>query len=74
MAVYALGLGVPFLVAAAFIGPFLRWAQGFRRHLGKVEKIMGGALVVFAVLIGTDSMNVIANWMLENIPLFSRIG
>src|SRR6056297_2109547 len=36
LAVYALGLGMPFLIAAAFVGPFLRWAKGFRRHMGTV--------------------------------------
>lgn len=72
--VYALGMTLPFILAAAFIGPFLKWAQGFRRHLDKVEKVMGGALVIFAVLIGTDSMNVIANWMLEAFPAFTTIG
>ena len=72
--VYALGMTLPFVVAAAFIGPFMRWAQGFRRHLGKVEKILGGAMVAFAVLIATDSMNVIANWMIETFPVFMSIG
>ena len=56
---------LPFILAAVFIGPFLRWAQGFRRHLGMMEKVMGGLLVCFGLLIGTNSMNVIANWMLH---------
>ena len=72
--VYALGMTLPFILSAAFIGPFLRWAQGFRKHLGKIEKVMGGALVAFALLIGTDSMNVIANWLLQTFPAFTQIG
>lgn len=71
---YGLGMTLPFVLAAAFIGPFLRWAQGFRRHLGKIEKVMGGALAVFALLIATDSMNLIALWMLETFPIFMQIG
>ena len=65
---YAVGMTAPFVLAAAFVGPFTRWMRGFRRHLPKIEKAMGGLLVVFAVLIATNSMNVIANWMLQVWP------
>ncbi len=65
---YALGMTLPFVLAAVFIGPFLNLAQRFRRHLGVVEKVMGAALVVFGVLIATNSMNEIAFWMLEIAP------
>jgi cytochrome c-type biogenesis protein len=41
----------------------MRWMQGFRRHLPKIEKAMGGLLVVFALLIATNTINYIANWM-----------
>lgn len=65
---YAVGMTFPFVLAAAFIGPFLRWAQGFRRHLGRVEKGIGVLLIGFGLLIGTNSVNVIAEWMLEIAP------
>jgi cytochrome c-type biogenesis protein len=41
----------------------MRWMQGFRRHLPKIEKAMGALLVTFAVLIATNTINYIANWM-----------
>ena len=65
---YSAGMTLPFIIAALFIGPFLRWAQGFRRHLGTVEKVMGVALICFGLLIATNSMNVIADWMLSIAP------
>lgn len=65
---YSAGMTLPFIVAALFIGPFLKWAQGFRRHLGKVEKVMGVALICFGLLIATNSVNVIADWMLSIAP------
>lgn len=68
LAVYGIGMTAPFILAALFVGPFLRWAKGFRRHLPKVEKIMGAALVVFAILIATSSVNVISQWMLDIAP------
>lgn len=66
--VYGLGMTLPFVLAALFVGPFLKWAQRFRRHLGTVEKIMGAFLVVFAVLIATDTINYIAELMLRIAP------
>src|SRR6056297_302672 len=65
---YGVGMTAPFVLAAFFIGPFMRWMQGFRKHLPKIEKGMGALLVVFALLIGTDSMNIVANWMLNYMP------
>lgn len=65
---YAVGMTAPFVLAALFVGPFMKWAKGFRRHLAKVEKVMGAALVVFALLIATNSMNVVAEWMLQIAP------
>ncbi|MEM7566996.1 MAG: cytochrome c biogenesis protein CcdA, partial [Pseudomonadota bacterium] len=46
LGVYSLGLGVPFMLAALMVGPFLRFSARFRRHLGAVEKVMGGLLVL----------------------------
>ena len=74
LAVYALGLGLPFLVAAAFIGPFLRWAKGFRRHLGLVEKLMGVLLVVVGAMMITGQFERLAYWLLETFPALGTIG
>ncbi|MBI6630078.1 cytochrome c biogenesis CcdA family protein [Pontibaca salina] len=72
--VYGLGMTLPFIVAAAFIGPFMRWMTRFRRHLPKIEKAMGLLLVAFGVLIATDSIGLIAFWLLETFPIFMRLG
>ena len=72
--VYGAGMTLPFVVAALFIGPFMAWIKRFRQHLGLIEKLMGVLLIVFGLLIATDSINLIAWWMLENIPWFSSIG
>ena len=66
--VYGLGMTAPFVLAALFIGPFMRWMAKFRRHLGVIEKIMGAMLIVFGLLIATNSMNYIAQWMLSIAP------
>lgn len=66
--VYGLGMTAPFVLAALFIGPFMRWMSRFRRHLGLIEKIMGVMLILFGILIATNSINYIAQWMLEIAP------
>ena len=71
---YGLGMTLPFIAAALFIGPFMSWMAKFRRHLGLVEKLMGALLILFGVLIATNSINVIAQWMLDYMPWFSTIG
>jgi cytochrome c-type biogenesis protein len=46
----------------------MRWIAKFRQYLGAVEKGMGVMLILFGILIATNSMNVIAQWMLKVIP------
>ncbi|SEK18054.1 cytochrome c biogenesis CcdA family protein [Pacificibacter marinus] len=74
MLVFGVGMTLPFVISAIFIKPFLRFAAKFRRHLPKVEKLMGVFLIVFAILILTNSVNMIAAWMLETFPAFTKIG
>ncbi len=74
LAAYAAGIGVPFLLAAIFVRPFLGFMARFRRRLGLIEKLIGGLLVVTGVLIFTGSMADIAGWLLEAFPVLGRIG
>ncbi len=71
--VYSLGLGIPFLLAAMAIKPFLGFMTKFRRHLGTVEKIMGGLLVLTGVLFLTGSINDMGQWMLETFPVLNEL-
>ena len=71
--VYSLGLGIPFILAAVAIGPFLGFLKRFRRHLGRVEMAMGVLLVLTGVLILTGGLNWFGTWMIENVPALARI-
>ena len=66
--VYGAFMTVPFILAAVFSGPFLRWVQRNRKYMGHIEKVMGGFLIVFAILIATGSVSYIAQFMLEKFP------
>ena len=71
---YGAGMTLPFVLAALFIAPFMRFMARFRKHLGTVEKVIGLLLVIFGVLIATDTVNYIAFWLLETFPALGRIG
>ncbi|MEP7030813.1 MAG: cytochrome c biogenesis protein CcdA [Pseudolabrys sp.] len=74
LAIYSAGIGVPFLVAAGFASAFMRWSARFRARLDLVEKAMGAFLILAGALVFTGQMPAIANWLLEEFPVFSRIG
>ena len=74
LAAYSAGLGVPFLLASAFSGAFMRFLSRFRLHMGKVEKAMGGLLVVAGVLFLTGGMQTVAYFLLETFPVLGRLG
>ncbi|WP_054309564.1 cytochrome c biogenesis protein CcdA [Mesorhizobium sp. 1M-11] len=74
LAVYSLGIGIPFILAAVFASRFLGWAGRFKRHMHKVEMTMGGLLVVTGLLFITGQMSVISYWLLETFPIFQTIG
>lgn len=74
LGVYSLGIGIPFMLAAFFAKPFMAFMMKFRRHLGSVEKTMGGMLVVTGFLFITGSITWIANYLIEFFPALATIG
>jgi cytochrome c-type biogenesis protein len=74
LAVYSLGLGVPFLIAAFAMDPFVRWLKRFRRHFATVEKVVGGLLVLTGIAFLTGGIEAASHWLLETFPVLGRIG
>jgi cytochrome c-type biogenesis protein len=74
LAVYSLGLGLPFLLAGFFAGPFIRFMRRFRGHLGTVERVMGGLLVVTGVLFMTGQITTFSFWIISMFPALGQIG
>ena len=70
LAVYSLGLGVPFLAAALAIDRFFAAFAKIRHHYHKVELVSGGLLVVIGVLIFTNKFTVIAQWLTPYLPVY----
>lgn len=71
--VYSLGLGIPFVLAAVAIRPFLSFMRRFKAHLGTVEKGMGALLIVTGLMFMTGSMNSVGQWMLDTFPGLASI-
>jgi cytochrome c-type biogenesis protein len=74
LAVYSLGLGIPFLLAALAAEPFTAFLGRFRRHIGTVEKAMGGLLVLTGIAFLAGWVSQVSFWLLDVFPALGRIG
>ncbi len=74
LAIYSMGLGVPFLLAGIAIGPFLTFFDSFRRHLGTVERVMGVLLILTGLLFVSGQFTRISYWFYESFPVLQQFG
>lgn len=74
LSAYALGIGVPFLIAGLFAGPFMRFMSRFRKHMVTVERLMGLFLIITGLAFMTGQMAALSFWLLETFPAFATIG
>jgi cytochrome c-type biogenesis protein len=74
LAVYSIGIGIPFILAGLFAGRFIGWSSRFKQHMHRIEMAMGALLVVTGVLFMTGQMSRIAQWLLETFPIFATLG
>jgi len=74
LSIYSLGLGLPFLLAALFTDTLTRRLKAMRRT-GSMLQVAAGAIMIgmgFAMV--TGQMSIFAFWLLEQFPVFTRIG
>jgi cytochrome c-type biogenesis protein len=74
LAVYSLGLGIPFVLAALLAEPFAAFLSRFKAHMQKVEMAMGGLLVLTGIMFLTGTITIMSFWLLEAFPALGRIG
>src|SRR5690606_3606111 len=74
LTVYSAGLGVPFILAALFAGPFIRFTARVRRHMVWVERGVGALLIATGILFITGGLQRFSFWLLEAVPAFAEIG
>ena len=72
LAVYALGLAIPFLVTALALDRFLVWFQKFRPYIVWVDRIAGAMLIILGVLLLTDQFTLLATYLQGLTPEFLK--
>ncbi len=74
LTVYAAGLGIPFLVAAFAVKPFMKFLSRFKSQMRKIELTIGGLLIITGIAVFTGDLAEAANWLLETVPVFTKFG
>ena len=74
LGIYAAGLGIPFLLVAAFL-PRLTGVMGWmKRHMDRIEKVMGLLLWTIGLLMLTGGFSAFSFWLLETFPALAALG
>jgi cytochrome c-type biogenesis protein len=74
LAIYSLGLGVPFLLAALAAESFATFLARFRGYLGLVEKTMGGLLVLAGIAFFAGWIGEFGTWLLQAFPGLNNLA
>jgi Cytochrome c biogenesis protein len=74
LAAYSAGLGIPFLLAAFAMKPFVAFMKRMRSHFSVVEKVMGVLMVLTGIAFLTGWIANASFWLLETFPILGRLG
>ena len=70
LAVYSLGLGIPFLLTSLAIDRFFAAAKRIRQHYHAIELTSGALLIAIGVLILTGQLTLIVRYLQPYLPTF----
>lgn len=71
---YAAGLGIPFLLAAAFTRELVDRMKALRRIGRPLQYVAGAIMVLFGIAMVTGRLTTLSYWLLERFPILGRIG
>lgn len=74
LAIYSMGLGVPFLLAALFTDTIAARVKGIGRAGHILYKAAGGIMVIMGVAVMTGQLSRFAYWLLGTFPFLANIG
>ena len=74
LGIYAAGLGVPFLLSAYFMTPFMRRLSSLRRTGRYIQLITGAILVLMGIAVASGQLMRFAIWLLKTFPALGSIG
>jgi len=74
LGVYSMGLGLPFVLAALFMGGLLARIKSMSR-MGRILKIFaGGTMILLGAAMVTGYLSAFAFWLLATFPVLGSIG
>ena len=71
---YAAGLALPFILSALCVGYFLSVSKTLQRYIYLFKKITGSILILTGLLISLGSLQFLAGYLLDWMPILSRFG
>ena len=74
LAVYALGLGVPFLLVALFLSRLSATLTWLKRHMQIIERLMGLLLWTIGLMMLTGGFADFSFWILDTFPSLANLG
>ncbi len=74
LAIYAMGLGIPFVLVAAFLGRLTGTLNWMKRHMEQIERLMGLLLWTIGLMMLTGGFSAFSYWLLDNFPILANLG
>ena len=74
LGIYAVGLGLPFLLAALFIERAIGLMTRLKRHMKLIERAMGLLLLVVGLALVTGALSDFSFYLLETFPFLATLG
>lgn len=74
LGIYAMGLGIPFLLAAMFMTRAVGLMNRLKRHMKTIERVMGLLLLGVGIAMLTGAFSTFSFWLLESFPALGALG
>ena len=74
LGIYALGLGIPFLLAAMFMTRAVGVMNKLKKHMTLIERCMGVLLLIVGIAMLTGAFSTFSFWLLETFPALGSLG
>lgn len=74
LAIYAAGLGIPFLLVALFFNRLQGLMAWMKRHMQTIERTMGLLLIAVGIAMLTGGFSRFSYWLLEMFPALATLG
>jgi cytochrome c-type biogenesis protein len=71
LSAYAAGIGIPFVLSAAFVSTFLNMSTALKNRMKLVQRISGMGLIVAGILFITGMIQEIGFWLNDHFPALS---